>query len=209
MRTGLFGKSCSRRTTSQVCSRPTDLIHGRPSSLGSGTKLRQPRFDQPTAFSGEEGDRSLKTNAKWILRAVLALGLFCTICLAVKFGLTRMACGTEEKLKVVELSGLRFEVTYLSCDTLAKDEAIRVYAETTAPDRAWFFPSWRNQRTLLFRYDPEKDNSPLPIITRPSPSTILISVPEVSSISYQNREWAKMSINYSIGRVEYPTSPNK
>ncbi len=151
----------------------------------------------------------MKKAARYTFRAVLFLGLIYATYLAIGFGLTRMACGTEEKLKVEELSGLRFEVTYLSCDTLAKDEAIRVYAETTALDRAWFFPIWRNQRTLLFRYDPERPDSPLPTITRPSQSTILISVPEVSSISYQNRKWANMSVNYDIGRVEYPPAASK
>ena len=148
----------------------------------------------------------MKKNAPYTVRAVLALGLICGTCLAIRFWLTRMACGTEERLKVEELSGLRFEVTYLSCDTLAKDEAIRVYAESTASDRAWFFRDWRNQRTLLFRYDPERDDSPLPTITRPSQSTILISIPEVSSISYQNRKWVNMSVSYAIGRVDYPAA---
>jgi hypothetical protein len=92
-----------------------------------------------------------------------------------------MACGKEENLKVEELAGVRYEVTYLSCDTIAKDEAIRVYAETIMPDQPLFFAKWRNRRTLLFRYDPESDSSPLPTITHPSPSTILISMPEVSS----------------------------
>jgi hypothetical protein len=150
----------------------------------------------------------LKKTARYTVRAVLALGLICATCAAIRFGLTRMAWGREEKLKIEELSGLRFEVTYLSCDTLGKDEAIRVYAETTASDRAWFFRNWRNQRTLLFRYDPEKSDSPQPTITRPSQSTLLISIPEVSSISYQNRKWANLAINYDIGRVEYP-APSK
>jgi hypothetical protein len=102
---------------------------------------------------------------------------------------------------------LKFEVTYLSCDTLAKDEAIRVYAETTTSDRAWFFEKWRHQRTLLFRYDPGRPDSPLPSITRPNPSTILISIPEVSSIDEQNHKWSNMTINYQIGRVDYPSLP--
>jgi hypothetical protein len=148
----------------------------------------------------------LKKTARYASRAILALGLIVATCLAIKFGITRMACGKEEKLKVEELAGLRFEVTYLSCDTLAKDGAIRVYVQTTASDRPWFFRNWRNKRTLLFRYDTERDDSPLPIITRPSQSTILISIPEVSSIGYQNREWEKMSINYAIGRVDYPST---
>jgi hypothetical protein len=119
-----------------------------------------------------------------------------------------MSCGSEETLKVEELSGLKFEVTYLSCDTLAKDEAIRVYAETTASDRTWLWGKWRHKRTLLFRYDPGRWDNPLPSITLPNPSTILISIPEVSSIDYQSGRWEKMSVNYAIGRVDYP-SPSK
>jgi hypothetical protein len=120
-------------------------------------------------------------------------------------GLKRMACGSEERLKVEELSGVRFEVTYLSCDTLAKDEAIRVYAERMAPDGAWF-SKWRTKRTLLLRYDPGREDSPLPVIVRTSQSTILISIPEVSSISQQDQEWDGMSVKYNIGQVDYPAT---
>jgi len=147
----------------------------------------------------------LKKSARYTLITFVAFGLMGALYLALGFGINRMACGKEDNLKVEELSGVRFEVTYLSCDTIAKDEAVRVYAETIVPDRAWFFAKWRNRRTLLFRYDPESDSSPLPTITRPSQSTILISIPEVSSISYQNRNWANMNVNYDIGRVQYPS----
>lgn len=143
---------------------------------------------------------------RYALGAALTLSLIYATCVAVKFGLTRTACGAEQKLKIENLSDVRFEVTYLSCDTLAKDEAIRVYAETTTSDGAWLFPHWRNKRTLLFRYDPGRYDSPLPSITHPSESTILISIPEVSSISYQNRKWANMSVNYDIGRIDYPAA---
>jgi len=149
-------------------------------------------------------ERTVKRKTKYIFGGVVALGAICTICLAIRFVGGRIACGAEEKLKVVELSGVRFEVTYLSCDTLAKDEAIRVYAETTAAEGAWFFPNQRKHRTLLFRYDPMRVDSPLPTITRPSQSTILISIPEVSEINYQNRKWENISIDYAVGRVEYP-----
>ncbi len=148
----------------------------------------------------------MKKTARYVFGAVLMFSLIVATWRAIRFELTRLACGTEEKLRVEETSDLRFEVTYLSCDTLAKDEAISVYAETRASDRAWFFRDWRNQRTLLFRYDPGKDNSPLPTITRPSPSTLLISIPEVSSIFYQSQQWGNMSVKYDIGRVQYSSA---
>jgi hypothetical protein len=148
----------------------------------------------------------VKHIARYAVSSVLALGLVYGGFLAARSALRRMSCGSEKTLKVEELTGFRFEMTYLSCDTLAKDEAIRVYAETTASDGTWFLSKWRNRRTLLFRYDPAGDGSPLPSITRPSQSTILISIPHVSSIQSQNRKWANMSINYQIGRVDFPAS---
>ena len=116
----------------------------------------------------------------------------------------RNACLTETKLKTEDPAGFIFEVEYSNCDTLAKDEAIRVYARKVTPKRVWTFPGWQNKRTLLFRYDPGRWDNPLPSITRPSGSTILISIPEVSSIEYRNRKWEIMNINYAIGRVDYP-----
>jgi hypothetical protein len=146
----------------------------------------------------------VKRFARYAVSVVLALGLIYGSWLAVRSALRRMSCGSEETLKVEELTGLRFEVTYLSCDTIAKDEAIRVYAEAVAPDGSWFFSKWRNHRTLLFRYDPTRYDAPLPSITRPSQNAILISVSEVSSIDYQNRKWANMTVNYQIGQVDFP-----
>jgi hypothetical protein len=150
----------------------------------------------------------VKHVARYAVSVVLALGLIYGGWLAIRSAIRRMSCGSEETLKVEELSGLRFEVTHLSCDTLAKDEAIRVYVKDTALDGGWFFSKWRNQRTLLFRYDPGRWDNPLPSIARPTQSTILISVPEISSIDYQNRKWANMSVNYQIGRVDFPASSN-
>lgn len=198
----MISQNTSLATTAPTL--PTDLTQGQPSLLGWDTRLELRCFDQSL-----KGDLALKKRARYTVITVLTLGLICAVCLAFKVGLTRMVCGKEEKLKVEELSGMNFEITHLSCDTIAKDEAIRVYAEKNLANAAWFFPSWRGQRTLLFTYDPEKDGSPLPTITRPSPSTILISVPEVSSVSYQNRSWASMSISYDIGRIAYPTAASK
>lgn len=81
----------------------------------------------------------MKHIARYALGVALALGLVYAGWLAIRYAITRMSCGSEETVKVEELAGLRFEVTYLSCDTIAKDEAIRVYAEATASDGSWFF----------------------------------------------------------------------
>lgn len=150
----------------------------------------------------------MKKSAKFGITLIVILVTMYFGWIGIGRGLKRMTCGSEERLKVEELSGVRIEVTYLSCDTLAKDEAIRVYAERMAFDGAWF-PKWRNKRTLLFRYDPAREDSPLPTIVRTSQSTILISIPEVSSISQESREWAGMSVKYDIGKIDYPSTGNR
>ena len=128
--------------------------------------------------------------------------------LAIRFAVPRFTCQAEERLKVDDLSGFRFEVEYKNCDTLAKEESISVYATKIASEGSGFLSKWRDQRTLLFRYDPGRWDNPLPAVTRPSRSEILISIPEVSSIGYQNHKWEKMSVNYAIDRVDYPTPSN-
>ena len=82
----------------------------------------------------------MKHFARYVVSVVLALGLIYGG-IAGRSSLRSGECLAEarETLKVEELTGLRFEVTYLSCNTIAKDEAIRVYAEAVAPDESWFF----------------------------------------------------------------------
>jgi hypothetical protein len=145
----------------------------------------------------------MKRIAIYIVGAVLVIA---AAFLVFRFGVSRFTCQTEERLKIADPAGFRFEVEYKSCDTLAKEEFISVYAVRVPSKMAGLFPKWREQRTLLFRYDPGRWDNPLPSITRPSQSEILISLPEVSSIGYQNRKWEKMSVDYVIGRVDYPAA---
>jgi hypothetical protein len=136
-----------------------------------------------------------------ILAVVLMYGTW----IGIRFAVSHATCRTEQ-VKVQEISGIRFELEYENCDTFAKDEGISVYAEKkgSRSERPWFLPDRGDQRTLLFRYDPGRPDNPLPSITRLSESAVVISIPEVSSILYQNRRWGNMSINYEIGRVDYP-----
>jgi len=146
----------------------------------------------------------VKRTTKYIIGAAVVLaGIFGTG-VAMRSVLFRMACITEDRLKIENLSGVSFEIIYTSCDTLAKEENISVFARKTDPMGAGIFSRWRNKRTLLFSYDPSKPDGPLPSITRPSQSTILISIPEVSSILDQTHEWANITVNYDIGRVYNP-----
>ena len=116
------------------------------------------------------------------------------------------ACISEAKTNIPDLGGVGVDVFYTNCDTLAKDESISVYFSRSAVKKDSWFARWRNQRALVFRYDPGRYDDPLPSITRPSLSTILISVPEVSSILYQSQKWQDVSVGYQIGKVYYPAT---
>lgn len=146
----------------------------------------------------------MKRKSKYILGAVGFFGGLCASGIVIRFVYTRNACQAKERLEIKDPSGFTFEVVDESCDTLAKDEAISVYARKAVSKGTWGFAGERNQRTLLFRYDPGRPDNPLPSITHPSQTIILISIPEVSSISYENRKWENMSLSYKIGRVDYP-----
>jgi hypothetical protein len=144
----------------------------------------------------------MRNAARSIRSAGIAFGLVCAIMAGAYFWLARNACSSET-LWTEEVSGLKFEITYTNCDTLAKDEAMRVYVENATAGGFWRFPGWRRRRTLLFRYDPESYDAPPPSITVSS-KTISISIPEVSSISYKARTWGSMSIRFDVGKVDYP-----
>jgi hypothetical protein len=116
------------------------------------------------------------------------------------------ACTSEQLKTIPDLSGTRVDIIYTNCDTLAKQEDVSVYfSPATMEGKSWF-AKWTNRRTLIFRYDPGRPDNPLPSIKHLSQSTMLISIPEVSSIFHQNRKWANMSVNYDIGRVDYPAA---
>jgi hypothetical protein len=147
---------------------------------------------------------------KMTLRKILVLSAV----LGAGYGLLRVtgiidpdACISETMMTIPDLSGVEVEVVYVNCDTLAKEEAVSVYFSPSAMKRAPWFRRWMYRKTLVFRYDPSgRADTPLPSITHPSQSTILISIPRVSSIFYQNQRWENMSINYDIGRVDDPAA---
>ena len=148
---------------------------------------------------------------KWIRRTILGLIIaLCTGCVLLAtlyYAIRRNAC-SDEVLQTVSLSGVTFEVESSSCDLIAKDYAVNVYAMRDLRSRPWPFSRWGRHRALIFRYDPGKDDDAVPSISRPSQSTIRISIPEISSVMIQSREWEKMSISYEIGKVYYPAKSN-
>ena len=112
------------------------------------------------------------------------------------------ACLSEELAAIPNLLDAKFEIVYTNCDTLAKDEAIRVYMSPAVVAGAWF-ASWQKQRELVFQYDPGMDRSP-PAIEASGNKRVLISVFDVSSISVQRPTWRNISISYRIRHVAYP-----
>jgi hypothetical protein len=112
--------------------------------------------------------------------------------------LTYLSCNTETREEIRNLAEGDFSVEYSNCDTLAKDEAIRVYASRPIAG------GLLTKRTVLFWYDPWNYDEPLPSITEPQTGHILIAVPRVSSIAMQKKEWNGYQIDYKVGYVEYP-----
>jgi hypothetical protein len=109
------------------------------------------------------------------------------------------ACLSEQWEEIPNVSGLRLEVEYKNCDTLAKDEAVSVYvleSREGAPDP--------NHRALVFRYDPGGVQSQRPKITASGNHRILISVPAVSSVIVQRRNWGDVAIDYNVGKNMNP-----
>jgi hypothetical protein len=109
------------------------------------------------------------------------------------FGLTPFACLTETRQRISDLSDFSFEISETSCDTLAKDDAISVFA--TRPGHT--------EKVLLLKYDPGPDV--LPTIRVTPSHEISIAISAVSSIFSQRDELDGFPIRYDIGVVRYPT----
>jgi len=117
------------------------------------------------------------------------------------------ACISEGQETIPNLSGTKIEIVYVNCDTLAKDEAINIYFSPANTQTGSWFAKGQSRRALVFSYDPGRPDNSVPSITHPADSAILISIPEVSSVSRQDRSWRGMSIEYAIGKVDYAANP--
>jgi hypothetical protein len=123
------------------------------------------------------------------------------------------ACLLETLQPVTTLSGVKFESISEDCDTIAKTEYIDVYASRVPARGDSALSRWANQRTLIFAYVPGRLNShgwyDSPGISLSRGNRFLISVPEVSSISFRSRSWRNRSIDYAIGRIIYEETASK
>ena len=96
-----------------------------------------------------------------------------------------------------------FEIVDVACDTLAKDETIRIYGLS---NHRSFFGGSKNVERLLFSYDPgtyPSEPSDLPQIAETPDATLTISAARVSEILFKSSQWNGKQIRYQIGRVDY------
>lgn len=107
------------------------------------------------------------------------------------------ACMTQTLREISNLSGYDFKITETNCDLLAKDDAIRVFIS----------PTGKHQDALLFQFDPvylRGEGYVMPTITVSDEGNVSMSVREVASIAVQKPRWQNISIEYDIGRIQYP-----
>lgn len=97
-----------------------------------------------------------------------------------------------------------FIVDDRDCDVIAKEEFVEIYVRKRATGLDSPLSPLRNRRVLLLRYDPWSWDSPLPSITASGTHEIAISVPRVSEVIAEQRNWRGLSIKYDIGHIEYP-----
>jgi hypothetical protein len=111
---------------------------------------------------------------------------------------------SETKMALSDVSGADIEVVYTNSDALAKQEGISVYiSEASKGETGWLRKTFR-RKVLLFKYDPGSPYESLPTIISPAVNRLVISVPRVSSISFQRAQWNGISVTYQIGRIDYP-----
>lgn len=117
--------------------------------------------------------------------------------------LTYSSCITESEAKFSNVAGWDFEVEDTNCDTLAKDEAVRVFAIRSEANRSPWGRIFARRR-LVFQYDPGNQDALVPAISATGQNSILISIPRVSSIYQERRRVGGTNVAYDIKRIDYP-----
>jgi hypothetical protein len=155
--------------------------------------------------------RRIKNAAK-VLGITLVAGL--TLSTFLWFGFTKLKgqssnpltyafCTTETQSKFENVAGWDFEAEDSSCDTLAKDEEVRVFA-VPAQAKNSRLGKLLARRRLIFAYDPWTSGSDGLMVQTRDANRILISLPQASSIFEKDRTLGEIAIDYDIGRVDYP-----
>lgn len=103
------------------------------------------------------------------------------------------ACLTQVHRRISDISGVTFEIRETDCDRIAKEGWISIYASRPG----------QSDKVLVFEYD-EGGVGPLPRITAVDPQTVRISIPAISEIRFRRHAWDGVTLEYDIGRIEYP-----
>ena len=103
------------------------------------------------------------------------------------------ACFRDTRKVYKNLHGYYFEIVDTDCDIIAKTASIDVYARSIGVRKL----------TRLFQYDPTSYDAALPDIQVTAQNEIIITVPVVSSVSYQRTDWVGRTIRIEIGKNIY------
>jgi hypothetical protein len=117
--------------------------------------------------------------------------------------LTYSACITETEARYENVAGWDFEAEDSSCDTLAKDEEVRVFAISGQAKNSRLGKLFARRR-LIFAYDPGTTGIEGLTVQAKDAKRILISLREASSVFEMNRTLGEMTIDYNILKVDYP-----
>ena len=98
-------------------------------------------------------------------------------------------CVQETRRIYHNIHGYYFEIVDTDCDIIAKSASIEVYARSVGVRKL----------TRLLQYDPISYDAALPEIQVTAHNEIIITVPVVSSVSYQRTDWVGRAILIEIG----------
>ena len=101
------------------------------------------------------------------------------------------------------MAGWDFEVEDTNCDTLAKDDAVSVFAVSPQMNK-YRASRWITPRRLVFKYDPGGPDETPPAITATGKDRVLISLPRASSVFSKKSTVGDTDVDYNIGKIDYP-----
>ncbi|HEY3741730.1 MAG TPA: hypothetical protein VGL53_17885 [Bryobacteraceae bacterium] len=108
----------------------------------------------------------------------------------------------SDTIATASLVGAQLEAVYTNCDSIPKDESVRVYISAVAERGK---NGKRGNGEIISDYDPG-GNHKAPIIKDHGDHKIYISIGDVGSVFLQRRKWHDISIDYRIGQILYPTA---
>jgi hypothetical protein len=103
-------------------------------------------------------------------------------------------CTVQNEADLPDISGLYFQLTRMTCDTLAKDISVSLVVSRNRTDTS----------DVIFKYWPN-ERSPIPTLALAG-NHLHIVAPSVASIYYKAQQWQGLTIDYDIGSVVYPTA---